>query len=327
MKIKRFKYKNLFSLVILQATIVVASLAINSSRAVVALSLSSSEQIVVGATYYGGEYKNGWIIDNQNQCSRIANNEFTAQSLGGTVSPNCNDDNGLGYLNDIPLHNTVSFAELSNDAAHPDYSALGNLPAGARVEIEYNGRCLVAEKRDVGNGGYAVNGHPRAIDLWWQTARSIGFTNGFDLVKVKRVAGSTPLTPLGTSRACQVSASATKVAPPASPTANRPKAKLKTKPAAPESSQPAPAQTDANTEDQVQQSEAQREIAYAEPQVRSLATNEEIGDDSIIVKPLVFMAIIGLTVSGFVIYKKRPISKKPSSKRPKTVKPSKKRKK
>lgn len=167
-----------------------------------AVSLSDS-QVTVGATYYGGEYNDGhWIIDNTNQCTRIANGEFSAESFGAVVDSSCDDDNGLTYQNDVPLHNTVSFAELSNNPDSPDYSALGNLSAGTRVEIEYNGKCVVAEKRDVGTGGSTVNGHQRAIDLWWQTARSLGFTNGFDLVKV-RLAGNVPLSPLGKTSVCQ----------------------------------------------------------------------------------------------------------------------------
>lgn len=167
-----------------------------------AVSLLDS-QVTVGATYYGGEYSNGhWIIDNENQCTRIASGEFSAESLNGVVDSSCNDDNGLTYQNDVPLHNTVSFAELSNNPSSADYAALGNLPANTRVEIEYNGKCIVAEKRDVGTGGSSVNGYPRAIDLWWQTARSLGFYNGFDLVKV-RLAGNAPLSPLGKTSICQ----------------------------------------------------------------------------------------------------------------------------
>lgn len=174
--------------------------------------------ITVGATYYGGNYdevSHSWVIDNQNQCTRIANGEFSAASLAAIVSSSCNDDNGLGYQNDIPLHNTVSYAELSNNPANPDYSALGNLAAGTRLEIKYQGRCVVAEKRDVGTGGGPVNGYPRAIDLWWQTARSLGFTNGFDTVSVKLAGSGTPLTPLGSSTSCSTSTpvTSTPVAP------------------------------------------------------------------------------------------------------------------
>lgn len=171
-----------------------------------AISLSATTQVTVGATYYGGEYNGGhWVIDNNNQCTRIANGEFTAASLGAVVDSSCDDDNGLTYQNDIPLHNTVSFAELSNNPSASDYAAMGGLAAGTRVEIEYHGRCVVAEKRDVGQGGSSVNGHLRAIDLWWQTARSLGFTNGFDAVKV-RLAGSASLSPLGKTSACKTAA-------------------------------------------------------------------------------------------------------------------------
>lgn len=176
-----------------------------------AVSLSANSSVTVVATYYGGEFNNNWIIDNVNQCSRISNGEFSAESLGAVVDSVCDDDNGLGYLNDIPLHNTVSFAELSVNASNRDYSALGNLPVGTRLEIEYKGKCLVAEKRDVGTGGYGMNGYPRAIDLWWQTARSLGFTNGFDTVNV-RLAGSSPLTPLGQNSVC--SSASTNTTPP-----------------------------------------------------------------------------------------------------------------
>lgn len=192
--------KKLLGLNILVLIFCLAFNAISSPHAN-SLSLSSGSQISVGATYYGGEYNGQWVIDNVNQCSRIASGEFTASSLGAVVDTACDDDNGLGYQNDIPLHNTVSFAELSNNPSSHDYSALGGLSAGTRVEIEYNGRCVIAEKRDVGLGGSAVNGHLRAIDLWWQTAKSLGFMNGFDVVNV-RLVGSTPLTPLGQTVKC-----------------------------------------------------------------------------------------------------------------------------
>lgn len=167
-----------------------------------------SSPIVVGATYYGGEFdeaRNSWIIDNTDQCSRIAAGEFSAESLAAIVADTCDDDSGLGYLDDTSLHNRVSFAELSNPPGYGDFSALGNLEAGARVEINYRGRCVVAEKLDVGTGGYGVGAYPRAIDLWWQTARTLGFTNGFDTVTVHRVSGGTPLSALGKTSACSES--------------------------------------------------------------------------------------------------------------------------
>lgn len=162
----------------------------------------SPEGIVVGATYYGGRYENGWVIDNKNQCDRIAKGEFTAESLDARVDAICDDDNGIGFDDNDLLHNTVSFAELSNNPEASDFSALGNLPFRTKVEIKYKDRCVIAEKLDVGQGGSAVHGYKRAIDLWWQTARSLGFTNGFDIMTVRYVPGSTPLTPLGKSIEC-----------------------------------------------------------------------------------------------------------------------------
>ena len=176
-----------------------------SQPKLLALSKIDPNGSVVGVTYYGGNYsdqKKSWVIDNTNQCNRITAGEFSAASLNAIKASNCSDDNGLGYLNDIPLHNTVSFAELSNNPSAPDYSALGNLPAGSKLQINYKGRCVVAEKRDVGTGGSAVNGTQRALDLWWQTARSLNFTNGFDTMTVKQVSAQTPLTPLGSSTGC-----------------------------------------------------------------------------------------------------------------------------
>src|SRR3989344_1947719 len=163
-----------------------------------------TEGLKVGTTYYGGHYDQGsnkWFIDNHNQCNRIRKGEFTAASLAAELTKSCNDDPGVGYLNDTPLHNRVSYAELSNDYENPDYSALGNLHAGAKLQIQYRGRCLVAEKLDVGTGGPSVNGYHRSLDLWWQTARSLNF-HGLDVVTIKSVPGTTPLTPIGQSYAC-----------------------------------------------------------------------------------------------------------------------------
>ncbi len=155
---------------------------------------------IVGATYYGGyfdEEQDSWFIDNVNQCTRIENGEFTAESLGAKISEECSDDNGLGYVDNEPLHNRVSFAELSNNYLDPDFAALGDLPYGSKLEINYNGKCLIAEKLDIGLGGTDVKDYHRSIDLWWQTAKTLGFESGFDVVSVRLVDANTPLTPLG----------------------------------------------------------------------------------------------------------------------------------
>lgn len=168
---------------------------------------STLNQVSVGATYYGGHFDQqyqGWIIDNAYQCDRIKSGEFTAESLNAMPSKNCDDDPGYGYFDYVPLHNTMSYAELSIDPAGGDYSALGNLPARTKLQVEYNRKCVVIEKLDVGGGGFAVKGNRRSIDLWWQTARSLGFTNGFDVVSVSYIDQNTPLTPLGQTSPCYI---------------------------------------------------------------------------------------------------------------------------
>lgn len=180
--------------------------------------LNDASGLVVGTTYYGGHYdgnQNKWVIDNKNQCDRIAAGEFTAASLNAVVDTVCDDDNGVGYINSIPLHNTVSFAELSTDYQNPNWAALGGLPAGSKLEIQYKGRCVIAEKRDVGQGGGPVNGYHRSLDLWWQTARTLGFYNGYDTMTIRRVDQSTPLSPLGSTSPCGATPIATSSAGPA----------------------------------------------------------------------------------------------------------------
>lgn len=165
----------------------------------------TTEPTLVGTTYYGGnwdESKKAWIIDNKDQCDRVRAGEFSAQSLSGEISPTCSDDNGEGFVEGTKLHNRVSFAELSTDPSAKDFSALGDLPLGAKIEISYRGKCLVAEKLDVGQGGGPVNGYQRSLDLWWQTARSLDFKNGFDVMSIRRVPDNSPLTELGKSYPC-----------------------------------------------------------------------------------------------------------------------------
>ena len=159
----------------------------------------------VGMTYYGGHYDerlHKWFVDNTYQCDRIKSGEFSAVMLDATPTEKCQDDPGVGYFDYIPLHNAMSYAELSINPDNPDYSALGNLPARTKLQVEYNGKCAILEKLDVGSGGYAVRGHQRSIDLWWQTARSLGFKNGFDVAYVSYVDQTTPLTPLGQTSPC-----------------------------------------------------------------------------------------------------------------------------
>ncbi len=66
-----------------------------------------------------------------------------------------------------------SYAELGG-TSFATATALGGLPYGTPLEITAAGRSVIAYKEDIGLGGGPIDGHPRAIDLWWQLARSLG---------------------------------------------------------------------------------------------------------------------------------------------------------
>ena len=121
--------------------------------------------MVVGASVFGGTLQNGKWIQN------LADN-------GGTDKGN----------HDNHMTGTPAFAELANG------TALGGLPDNTRLEISYNGKTVIAIKADVGGGGPDVNGHKRAIDLWWQTANALGLADGTAVVTIHAVDPGTPLT-------------------------------------------------------------------------------------------------------------------------------------
>ena len=66
-----------------------------------------------------------------------------------------------------------SFAELGG-TSFATATALGGLPYGTPLEISAAGHTVVAYKEDIGLGGGPIGGRLRAIDLWWQLARSLG---------------------------------------------------------------------------------------------------------------------------------------------------------
>ncbi|MDE3134176.1 MAG: hypothetical protein KGL15_08935 [Acidobacteriota bacterium] len=66
-----------------------------------------------------------------------------------------------------------SFAELGG-TSFATATSLGGLPYGTALQISVGQRSLVAYKEDIGLGGGPVDGHLRAIDLWWQLARRLG---------------------------------------------------------------------------------------------------------------------------------------------------------
>lgn len=191
----------------------------NGDGQVLGLSATDAYETTAGVTYYGGHYdqkSKSWFIDNKNQCDRILSGEIPKNELNANLADGCDDDNGLQSIDSLPLHNTVSFAELSLDPQKNDFSALGGLQRGTKLLIRYKDKCIVAEKLDVGSGGTQVLGYPRALDLWWQTARSLDFKNGFDTMSVKIVSPETPLTKLGETTACP--SLPEDIVPPSSPT-------------------------------------------------------------------------------------------------------------
>lgn len=82
----------------------------------------------------------------------------------------------------VSLPGTMSFAELAMG------KALGGLPFHTKLKVGYNGKSVIAEKLDIGLGGGDVNGHNRAIDLWYETANAIGMP-GTGVVKVSPAGG------------------------------------------------------------------------------------------------------------------------------------------
>lgn len=99
--------------------------------------------------------------------------EVCASDYGGPGDPTSGTH---GYKGDL-LTGRMAFAELDMG------TALGNLPYKSKVRVTYNGKSIVAEKLDIGLGGGPCGGHARRIDLWWETAKALGF-NGLGVVTV-----------------------------------------------------------------------------------------------------------------------------------------------
>lgn len=78
----------------------------------------------------------------------------------------------------------MAFAELDMG------KALGDLPFGAQLKISRGGKSVIGEKLDIGLGGGPVDGHPRDIDLWYQTAEALGLPRDWlGLVSVSQLKG------------------------------------------------------------------------------------------------------------------------------------------
>jgi hypothetical protein len=155
----------------------------------------------IGATYYGAiGFKHGhYVVSNCRQGG--------VHAPGQTCDPGerfkgSYDDNGVGACGG-KYNNLAVPPGVATWAEDGIGSALGEVPCGTKLLINYRGHLIVAEKGDVSAGGCTgtvkqceVYGKRRAIDLWWQTAKAIGFTDQPDWVTVHAVPASTPTTKL-----------------------------------------------------------------------------------------------------------------------------------
>lgn len=148
----------------------------------IAAGIIPEQGVELGAALYGGTYKDGAFV-------ALNNNQDPTHANGPT------SDSGVGR-DGIALAGRTAYAELSKTVGGQDFSALGNLPNGTRLEITYGGKSVIAAKYDVGNGGTPVQGDARAIGLWWETARLLDFKDATGVVTVHAVDPSTPLTPI-----------------------------------------------------------------------------------------------------------------------------------
>ncbi len=145
-----------------------------------------AEGMEVGATTYGGTYRKSedkWVSTNSNQ---------------GVYIGYRSDDNGMSSYGPA-MAGSTGWAELRGSGGIG--KALGGLKIGTKIKISYQGKYVIAEKRDIGYGGGGsnqVDGKKKAVDLWWEVAAMLGFTGGTGVVKIHGVDPSTPLTPNNT---------------------------------------------------------------------------------------------------------------------------------
>lgn len=155
----------------------------------IALGKIPVEGLQVGATFYGA------LESPENGHYTLSNLIQGGVKNGGAY--NGYDDNGEGACGGkyTSLANQATWAEDDNG------TILGQLPCGSKLEISYHGHTIVAEKGDTSNGGCTApstrcsdNGQLRMIDLWWQTAKALCFTDQPDVMTIHAVPTSTPTT-------------------------------------------------------------------------------------------------------------------------------------
>lgn len=135
--------------------------------------------LTVGATIFGGKISGGKWVEN------LADNGGNDNGNGGAHSCNPNDPHLTG---------TSSFAELDLG------KALGNIPDCTKLEIKDNatGKTIIAAKMDIGTGGGDIQGHKRAVDLWWQAANALGLYDS-GVVTIHAVDPGTELSPVSST--------------------------------------------------------------------------------------------------------------------------------
>jgi hypothetical protein len=109
-----------------------------------------------------------------------ANNPGEAYAVGASEYGGPGDPSTPGHMGAYGnLEGTMGYAELDMG------SALGGLPPHTELIITYQGQSVIGTKLDIGLGGGPVDGHPRCIDLWWETADALGFS-GLGVVFIER---------------------------------------------------------------------------------------------------------------------------------------------
>jgi hypothetical protein len=99
----------------------------------------------------------------------------SGQTVGATEygGPGDPSSGTVGASGASLLAHPDSYAELGG-ASFQTATAMGGLPYMTALRITWGGRSAVAYKRDIGLGGGPIDGHQRAIDLWWQLAERLG---------------------------------------------------------------------------------------------------------------------------------------------------------
>lgn len=162
--------------------------------------------IEVGATIFGGVWNGTELVADEN----TENDEGLLGSHAGQTmfaelsSPGSQD---FAYLAKLlnPLSEHLGWStEQGSEGFKP----------GSKFLLTYKGKSIVMEKRDVGEGGGPIEGRPRAVGIWYETAKLIDFREGTGVMSIQQVASDTPVTPLDGS---PVSNTTTENTPPSTP--------------------------------------------------------------------------------------------------------------